>query len=467
MQKAQEPSDGAESTYGADAGWLPSVQPANAPPAAPRQSPALRLFRSEVLAQRQTQWLGTVMLAPRASFRWFTLFAIAAASAILALLFFADYTRTARINGWLLPQGGVVRVHAPRPGIVNNLNVKEGARIRKGDALLTLSDELQSTTLGATQAQISLRLGERRASLADEREQQARLLAQQGRALASRTGALRLEQLQLERDIELLQQRVAIAGRAEAMHREQVALGFISEMRLQQVQAELLDQRGRLGAAERSRLAAIRERQMIEAELADLPLKFGKETSTLVRGIAQLEQERAESEARREIVVLAPHDGTVTAIHAVPGAKADTGTPLLSIVQPGMQLEAHLYGPSRTMGFVRPGQRVLLRYEAYPYQRFGHHVGVVASVSRAALSPGELPPQLAGMGNLTGLVAGAASEPIYRITVNLDSQSVMAYGAPLPLQPGMTLEADVTLERRRLFEWVLDPLYTITGRLNG
>jgi hypothetical protein len=122
--------------------------------------------------------------------------------------------------------------------------------------------------------------------------------------------------------------------------------------------------------------------------------------------MAQLEQERAEAEARREIVVVAPHDGTVTAIHAVPGAKADTGTPLLSIVPLASRLEAHLYAPSRAIGFVRPGQRVLLRYQAFPYQRFGHYEGVVAAVSRAALSPAELPAQLAGLKSLT-----AAAEP--------------------------------------------------------
>jgi membrane fusion protein len=432
-----------------------------------RSVPALRLFRSEVLAQRRTQWLGTVMLAPRASFRWFTLLGVAAAAAIVALLIFADFTRQAHINGWLLPQGGVLRVHAPRPGIVSSLAVSEGAQVHKGDRLMTLSDELQSTTLGATQAQISQRLGERRASLGDERSQQKRLLAQQERALAKRAAALRAEQVQLERDIDLLGERVAIANRSMVLHREQHAQGFISEMRLQQVQAELIDQRARLGAAERARLAALRERLAIEAERADLPLKFGKEVSTLDRNIAQLGQESAESEARREIVVVAPHDGTVTAIHAVPGTKADIGTPLLSIVPPGMQLEAHLYGPSRTIGFVRPGQRVLLRYEAYPYQRFGHYEGVVASISRAALSPAELPPQLAGMANLTGLAAGAAAEPVYRITVSLKQQSVTAYGAQLALQPGMTLEADVALEQRRLYEWVLDPLYAVTGRLKG
>ena len=423
----------------------------------------LRLFRSEVIEARQTQWLGTVMLAPRASFRWFTLAGVAAAAAIVALLCFGQFTRTARVNGWLLPQEGVVRLQAPRPGIVGSLAVKEGDQVRKGDRLLTLSDELQSASLGATQAQITQRLSERRASMTEERSQQQRLLAQQDRALASRVAARRAEEEQIQSEIGLLRERIEIAERSVALHSKLNAEGFISEMKVQQVQSELLEQRTRLAAAERSRLTAVRERMNIEAERADLPLKLGRDTALLDRGMAELEQERAEAEARREIVVVAPHDGTVTAIHAVPGAKADTGTPLLSIVPPTSRLEAHLYAPSRSIGFVRTGQRVQLRYQAFPYQRFGHYEGVVAAISRAALSPAELPPQLAGLTSVTGVATGAAAEPIYRITVSLASQTVTAYGAQTPLQPGMTLEADVALERRRLFEWMLDPLYAVTG----
>jgi membrane fusion protein len=129
----------------------------------------------------------------------------------------------------------------------------------------------------------------------------------------------------------------------------------------------------------------------------------------------------------------------------------------------GVELEAHLYSPSRSIGFVQAGQRVLLRYESYPYQRFGHYQGTISSVSRVALSPGDLPPQIAGLTSLTGSGAGAPAEPIYRITVKLASQSVMAYGAPVPLQSGMSLVADLALERRRLFEWVLDPVYALRG----
>ncbi|MBV8574268.1 MAG: HlyD family secretion protein, partial [Acetobacteraceae bacterium] len=125
----------------------------------------------------------------------------------------------------------------------------------------------------------------------------------------------------------------------------------------------------------------------------------------------------------------------------------------------GSKLKAQLFAPSRVVGFLRPGQRVLLRYEAFPYQKFGHYEGTVTSVSRSATSPSLLSQQVSG---LTGLFASNA--PVYEINVALARQSVMAYGKPVPLQPGMQLEADVLIEKRHLIEWVLDPIFTLTGK---
>ena len=85
-------------------------------------------------------------------------------------------------------------------------------------------------------------------------------------------------------------------------------------------------------------------------------------------------------------------------------------------------------------------------------------------VSRTPLQASEL----AGLplpGSVTGAALGAAGEPLYRITVALDAQSVPAYGAAQPLAAGMQLDADVLLERRRLVEWLFEPLLGVAGRV--
>ncbi|EQD59012.1 secretion protein HlyD family protein, partial [mine drainage metagenome] len=119
--------------------------------------------------------------------------------------------------------------------------------------------------------------------------------------------------------------------------------------------------------------------------------------------------------------------------------------------------EAQLLVPSQAIGFVRSGQRVVLRYQAFPYQKFGLHEGIVTQVSRSALSPQEV----------SGLMGQQVTVPLYRVMVRLDQQTVNAYGKPVGLLPGMTLQADILLDRRRLIDWVLEPLYGFGRRFMG
>jgi len=51
-----------------------------------------------------------------------------------------------------------------------------------------------------------------------------------------------------------------------------------------------------------------------------------------------------------------------------------------------------------------------------------------------------------------------------RVTVTLDSPSIEVYGQSQALKAGMLLEADIIQDRRRLYEWALEPLYSVTGR---
>ncbi len=87
------------------------------------------------------------------------------------------------------------------------------------------------------------------------------------------------------------------------------------------------------------------------------------------------------------------------------------------------------------MGFVHVGQRVQMRYAAFPYQKFGQQGGAVVEISRAAVQVLKTPDGL--------------EQPMYRITVQPDAQTITAYGRPESLQPDMSVEADIQLDRRQ------------------
>jgi len=417
------------------------------------------LFRTEVIVARQTQWLGPVLLAPRISHGFFMVFAAAAIAAILSLLFFAEYTRKARVNGWLIPQQGVVRIYAPQAGVVTRIDVREGAEVAKGAPLLTVSTEVHSAALGATREEIVHRLTERRDSLAAQRQRQQQLFAEETDSLTKRLETLRSEQKHLDQEIEVQHARMKLASEDAARQRVLRQKDITTVQRLLEAQQNELQQSATLQTLERNRATIDREVFELQGQLRQSPLKNLTLLAEIDRGVAALEQDLAEAEIKRQLVITAPQAGTVTEIQVESGGGVNTTVPLLSIVPEGSKLEAQLFSPSRAIGFVRPGQHVLLRYQAFPYQKFGYYEGQVASVSRSAVSPSEMTQQLSGLTSLYG-----PNEPVYRITVDLASQTATAYGEHVPLQPGMQLEADVLIESRRLIEWVLDPLFTLTGK---
>jgi membrane fusion protein len=418
---------------------------------------AVPLFRPEVLRERQAEWLGTILLKPRAMHWWFAAAAALTVAAILALLLIASYTKKARVSGWLVPQQGMVRVFAPRPAVVTALRVREGAQVAQGQALAELSAEEQSTSLGDTQAGAVRALEAQRATLDVESRRSEELFGQQRAALGERLVALGSELDSMKQEIGVQNKRLALAQQWQQRMRELKKRGYISEQQVRVAAEAALDHAAKLRTLERGALALGRERLLVRGDLEQLPLKQASQAALIARTLAVTSRELGEAEARRSLVIPAPQAGTVTAVHANPGAAVGPAAPLLSIVPRGAVLEAHLYAPSRAVGFVRAGQPVLLRYRAYPYQKFGHSRGVIASVSRSAIEPGELPAMFASG------APGSPAEALYRVTVALERQHVTAYGKAAPLQPGMQLDADVLLERRRLFEWVLDPVFTLTG----
>ncbi|MGI9417832.1 MAG: HlyD family secretion protein [Geminicoccaceae bacterium] len=419
------------------------------------------LFRPEALAERQTEGLGTVLLVPKLSHGLLALGAVAVAAAIIGLLFVADYTRKERVQGVLLPETGMIRVFAPKVSVVTELHVKDGGQVEKGAPLLTLSTDLNSASLGPAQAEVVRRLREQLRGAQLGRGLQHEKHRQAEETLSGRLSALEAEEAFREREIAVQRERVELAddaiARLETLHEQ----GLVAAQDWRRLKSERLDDLLRLRTLERDRAAAERERLTFEAERNAQPIEHVDRLSAIDRDIAALEQALAEAEASRAIVLPAPRAGVVTTLQAEPGARADPSLPLLSIVPSGAALEAKLYVPSRARGFLKEGQRVLLRYQAFPHQKFGQQEGRIATIARATIAPDEHARRLAGVAE-----AAVAGEAVYPITVRLEKQTVTAYGEAIPLQPGMALEADVQVESRRLIEWVFDPLFTLTGRLS-
>jgi len=259
-------------------------------------------------------------------------------------------------------------------------------------------------------------------------------------------------------EIRLVKQQVAAS---QAVLRNLKPLAdekIVSDIQFQQQNNLVLDLRARLEALKRNQSALRAEVAMARSEVATLNAKTANERALLERTVIALEQDRLQRRATSVTQIRAPIAGTVTALTAAVGQRVDTTVALAALVPANSQMEAVLFVPSSAIGFIRPGRKVLLRYDAYPFEKFGQYTGHVSAVSEADVPTLDL-------GSAVATTQPNDKRTTFRIRVTLDQEYVEAYGNRIKVRPGQTLAADIELDRRRLIEWMFDPLYALGKRI--
>jgi len=417
------------------------------------------LFRNEVIAHARSSTLGDIIIIRPISFSLFAWATLFLTCAILAILILGSYTSRSAVSGQLAPDAGLVKLYAPQSGEVIGKHVTEGTAVKAGDVLYVLSSDRDSSKIGATQAAISTQIEQQKSNLDHEIIETRLLESEQRDGIIKKISDLQSEIAVLLQATSLQSDRVKLAEDTLARYQALSAKDYISKEQLQQKAEDLLDQKQRLQDLERNKINTSSELSDQQITLKSLGMKSENELSELNRSLASAQEQLTDSESKRRIVITAPISGMATAVLVDVGQTVDSSRPLLSIVPQNAVFRAELYAPSRAIGFVRPGQEVILRFQAYPYQKFGHQIGIVESVSRTALTANEI--------NDAGMSVGGLNdrEPRYRIIVKLPTQTIRAYGQQQSLQTGMLIDADILQEKRRLYEWALEPLYSLSGKL--
>lgn len=436
---------------------------------------ATSLFREEVLRAHTAQHLGTIRIGHPPRHTFVAAVALVLAGALVAFAAWAQVTRKTRVPGLLVPRAGTVHIPAPAAGSVLERRIAEGDEVLPGQVLFIL-DTGRIGPHGDVGALAGQAMQQREASLHTELALRQASARQRERALSDRLHALEREAAQAQAESALAARRVELAERSAERYRQLAASGFVSELQAQARHEELLELQARAQAAERTGAVLARERQSVQAEADAHGTQWRTERVQLERALSQLSQEQRENDTRSRLVVTAGVPGTATAVHAPAGSPVQPGQTLVTIVPreahgahrlrgpgtstPEPELEAELYAPSRTAGFLQVGQSAWLRVAAFPYQKFGMVAGKVVSVSRTPVNPQDLP-----AGQQQALLAAAQSaEPLFRIRVALQAQHLPGGGHLPPLKPGMWVEADIVQERRAVWEWMLEPVLGTRAR---
>ena len=408
---------------------------------------------------RQAAWLGGIRIGRNPRHSVVAGVSLLMAGSLITFAVWGQVARKSRVPGVLMPAQGTVQLSANAAGVFTEQLVQEGEQVTAGQALFVLGTD-RPTSEGSAAVLLSAHLNQRRLTLEAERTARVQQTRQRDAALQDRIRALDHEIAQAQQESVFAVRRVELAKKTLGRYQQMAQEGFVSDIQAQNKQEEMIDLQARVESTQRNAATLQREQQSLQAERQANQRQLNIDLSQLDRTLVSLEQEVTENQSRKTIVITAPQPGVVSTVHLPKGAAVQAGQSVATLVpinrqaQANTELQAHLYAPSRTAGFVKPGQTVWLRYGAYPYQKFGLAQGLVHNISATPTAPQDLP-----NGQSAALQSAAQTqEPLYRIQVQLKEQSISAYGESLPLKPGMTLEADVVQDKRAVWEWIFEPL---------
>jgi membrane fusion protein len=409
------------------------------------------LFRQEAIDhQSRHVLLGDIALAQPVSLSVLMWFVLGIGVAIAAFLTFGSYTRKAAVSGYLVPDKGLLRIAAPDQAIVIRRFFEDGQAVDKDAVLYELSlDRINSARIG-TAAEIARQVKGKIESLRDELAKHDQSNREQMVALRKREQRLVEELQQARQEARLSQQRAALSAATVTRFQQLYRAKYVPELQLREKQQLLIEHQMEHRALERTASTTQRQLEDVQAEVTDAPAKAASREGVMRRELATFEQELAQNEARSRILITAPVEGIATAGLVGAGSSVSAGAALANIVPLGSLLQVELFASSKSIGFVHEGVQVRLRYQAFPHQKFGHQAGRVVTVSPTPIALADLPADRT-----------SAGEPLYRIVVAIDAQAVDSQGKRWPLSPGMRVEADLLLERRRLFEWLIEPLQAL------
>ncbi len=421
------------------------------------------LFRKEVNEHQQNHWAGKALLLAGWPVWVVTSLTALFIIALLSFLIFSNYTRRINVSGEVITQPHSINLFSPEQGVITNLMVETGKTVKKGQPLyqidvsrVTQAGNVSTTTLSAINKQ---------------RDQIDTIINQLQNNKRTTLDNLQQQLEQYEKAHKVSQDMVASAQQGlDAMKKSMQNYGAYQRKGL--INTDQLNNQRYLFYQQQTSFQSLNTQSIQESlqitnlrsELVTRAADFDNQISQYGVQRNDLDRQLAEADAKGSLLITAPTDGKISSLSVTPGQMVNAGDSLAQLV-PAKNSPFFLVAwlPNESVPYVKPGEEINIRYEAYPFEKYGQFPGRVESVSSAPVSEQELNSYSSAPKNPNGTVSG----PYYKVIVSLDKSQLNWHGETLNLSSGMKAESTMFLEKRPLYQWMLSPYYSMKKSVVG
>ena len=397
---------------------------------------------------------------------------------VLAWSYLGRIDIVAVANGKISTEGSTKIIQPAISGVVTSINVHEGQRVKKGETLLALDKTTAEKDVATANQSLNTARVERdilrrlavggntddiinNADLPDETKAMLRQFARSQTTLSAARrqaagGIISNYQQQLQFNQQAKNQLETNAqnlkNRKAEIEKQLPNANPVDKLRLQN-ELSNIDQRitsadsavlGQNQQLLQSQSALTQAQNQSQTQIAETNSAFNNQIITAEKRIIELENNLVKAkQILAQTTITAPVDGTILSLTVKTiGGVVNAGQQLAQIVPEKVPLYVDAALDNQDIGFVKSGQRVVVKVATYPFQRYGYLEGTVENISPDAIQDDK-----------KGLIYKA------KIKLNDDKSSKQNQ---LKLLPGMSVSAEITTGQRRIIEFFLDPLITKT-----
>lgn len=420
------------------------------------------IFRQDAIDNKRNYWSGRSLLISGIPVWIIVTFTLLFFTLLMVIIIFGSYHRRVQISGELISVPRAVTVFSSQQGYVVNQFVNVGDKVKKGQPLYQI-DISRTTTSGIVsqnqKASIEKQIGAIENIILRIKENKKVTVSNLNEQKLSYETALQHSAEILKKS----QVGLSIMKKNMENYRLYLHQGLVNKDQFTGQMAQYYQQQNDLlgisSQNEQNALQVITLQSTIQTQAAD----YDNQIYQLEIQKNDLARQLADADASGTLVVTSPVEGLVDSLSVTQGQMINVGDSLLQII-PGeaSHYVLVLWIPSHAAPYISIGDKVNIRYDAFPAEKFGQFPGKILSISGTPASQQEMATYPAAPPKTPDI-----PQTWYKVIV-LPENSFFSYqGRRLDAESGMKATSTLFLEKRRLYQWILSPLYDIRNSAGG
>lgn len=420
------------------------------------------MFRKEALEGRRMTWRGSALLLPGVPPLGVTIVCLFFLFSFLFFVIVGDYTRRVAVSGEITTWPRPVNIYSGVQGFVVERFVTEGQIVKKNTPLYQI-DVSKSTRNGVVSTS-------HRADILNQIHQVDNIISGLKDSKKATLDALEKQKIQytaaLQRSTDILhhaEEGIRIMKQNMDNYRQYQSRKLVTKDQLTNQETIYYQQQNSLLGLNSQNEQNALQLTSLESQIRIQAAEFDNRIYQMTLQRYELQKELVNTDMESAVVIRALSDGKIDSLSVSTGQMVSPGDSLVQILPDTVKhYYLVLWAPNTVVPYISTGDKVNIRYEAFPAEKFGQFPGIIQSISRAPATTQEMRTYQGAPQNTPSL-----SVPYYKILVKPGRQSITYGGRSRLLENGMKAQVTLFLEKRKIWQWMLSPFYDMKNSTAG